>query len=71
MKALSNYILEKLVINKNYKSDKIVPKDPKDLYDIVHERIKKEGPGTKKNPIDFNDIDTSNIKWFTSLFFKN
>ena len=53
---------EKLVINKNYKNAyTCVPKSSDELRKIIEDRYDKLGPGTKDIPIDFNDIDVSNI----------
>ena len=35
-----------------------------ELRNIIEDRYKKLGPGTKQNPIDFNDIDVSNLDSF-------
>jgi len=64
MKSLNTYIQEKLVINKSYKSYKYHPKTPEELREIILDRYKKEGSGTKNNPIDFNDIDVSGMTTF-------
>ena len=65
MKSLHNYILEKLVINKDYKSPyTCAPKTFKELRKIIEDRYKKLGAGTKQKPIDFNDVDVSNIDSF-------
>ncbi len=40
------------------------PKSFDELRNIIEDRYKKLGPGTKQNPIDFNDIDVSNIRSF-------
>ena len=77
MKNLKQYILEKLVlchqqvdekliVNKNYKTYKYYPKTWKELRHIIEERYKELGPGTKNEPIDFNDIDVSRITTFYS-----
>ena len=56
---------EKLVINKNYKSPyTCVPKSFNELRKIIKNRYKKLGQGTNDNPIDFNDVDVSNIDSF-------
>ena len=56
---------EKLVINKNYKDlYTCVPKSFDELRKIIEDRYKKLGPGTKQKPIDFNDVDVSNIDSF-------
>ena len=67
MKTLNQYIQEKLIINKDYKDyneDDRVVKSFKALRKIIEDRYKKLGPGTKQKPIDFNDIDVSNIYSF-------
>ena len=68
MKTLNQYIQEKLNNKKNYRDNKIVVKSFEELRKIIEDRYDKLGPGTKQNPIDFNDIDTSNITSFDSLF---
>ena len=64
MKTLQNYIIEKILINKN---SKIVynyyPKTKDELKDIIDKRIESEG-----NECDLNDIDTSNITNMSYLF---
>ena len=64
MKTLNQYIKEKLIINKNYIDAKIVVKSSDELRKIIEQRYEEYGPGTKQNPIDFNDIDVSNIDSF-------
>ena len=64
MKSLNQYIQEKLIINKNYRDNTIVVKSVDELRKIIEDRYKKLGPGTEQNPIDFNDIDISNIDSF-------
>ena len=66
MKSLTNYINEKLIVNKNYKPYTYVPKSFDELRKIIEDRYNKLGPGTKENPIDFNDIDVSNMDSFCS-----
>ena len=62
MKSLNQYIKEKLIINKNYIDTNIVtPKSFDELRKIIEDRYYKLGPGTKQKPIDFNDVDVSNI----------
>ena len=73
MKPLNQYIQEKLIINKDFNKKKQInitatPKDHYELKEIIEDRYKKLGPGTKQKPIDFNDIDTSNITSFDKLF---
>ena len=64
MKTLNQYIKEKLIINKDYHEAKIVVKSFDELRKIIEDRYDKLGPGTKRNPVDFNDIDVSNIDSF-------
>ena len=64
MKPLNQYIKEKLIINKDYRDNTIVVKSFDELRKIIDDRYKKLGAGTKQDPIDFNDIDVSNIDSF-------
>ena len=64
MKSLNQYIKEKLIINKDYHDNMIVVKSFDELRKIIEDRYDKLGPGTKRNPIDFNDIDVSNLDSF-------
>ena len=64
MKQLSAYIQEKLIINKDYHDNKIVVKSFDELRKIIENRYDKLGPGTDQDPIDFNDIDVSNLDSF-------
>ena len=64
MKPLNQYIKEKLIINKDYHDNMIVVKSFDELRKIIEDRYDKLGPGTKQNPIDFNDIDVSNLQYF-------
>ena len=64
MKPLNQYIKEKLIINKDYRDNTIVVKTFDALRKIIEDRYDKLGPGTKQNPIDFNDIDVSNLQYF-------
>ena len=64
MKQLSKYLAEKLIINKDYHDNTIVVKSFDELRKIIEDRYNKLGPGTELNPIDFNDIDVSNIDSF-------
>lgn len=78
MKQLSTYIKEKLIINqlfdekliinKNYNDKMIVVKSFDELRKIIIDRYYKLGPGTKQNPIDFNDIDVSNLDSFCNKY---
>ena len=65
MKTLNQYIQEKLIINKDYHDGKMYhPESFDELRKIIEDRYDKLGAGTKQNPIDFNDIDVSNIDSF-------
>ena len=64
MKSLNQYIQEKLIINKNYRDNTIVVKTFDELRKIIEDRYDKLGAGTKQIPIDFNDIDVSNLQYF-------
>ena len=66
MKSLTKYLNEKLIINKDYKDEQYTcaPKTFKELKQIIKDRYKKLGPGTQQKPIDFNDIDVSDIHSF-------
>ena len=64
MKTLNQYIQEKLIINKDYHDNMIVVKSFDELLKIIEDRYDKLGAGTKRKPIDFNDIDVSNIDSF-------
>ena len=66
MKTLNQYIKEKLIINKDYRDSCLSPKSFDELRNIIIDRYKKFGPGTEQNPINFNDIDVSNIDSFYS-----
>ena len=64
MKTLNQYIQEKLIINKDYRDNTIVVKSFDELRKIIEDRYKKLGPGAEQKPIDFNDIDVSNLDSF-------
>ena len=64
MKLSNQHILEYLIINKDYRDNVITVKSFDELRNIIEDRYDKLGPGTKLNPIDFNDIDVSNIDSF-------
>ena len=71
MKPSNQHILETLIINKDYIEFKITPKSFYELRKIIEDRYDKLGPGTKRNPIDFNDIDVSAITDMSELFAYN
>lgn len=59
---------EKLVINKNYNNAyTCTPTTFKELGKIIQQRYKEQGPGTEQKPIDFNDVDVSNIDLFYNV----
>ena len=64
MKTLNQYIKEKLIVNKNYKPYTYAAKSFDELRKIIEDRYDKLGPGTEQKPIDFNDIDVSNLDSF-------
>ena len=68
MKSLNQYIKEKLIINKDYRDNTIVVKTFDELRKIIEDRYDKLGAGTKQNPIDFNDIDVSNLDSFCNKY---
>ena len=69
MKSLNQYIKEKLIINKDYREAKVaVPKTFDELRKIIEDRYYKLGPGTEQDPIDFNDIDVSNLDSFCNKY---
>ena len=69
MKPLNQYIQEKLIINKDYIDVKTYhPQSFDELRKIVEDRYKKLGAGTEQKPIDFNDIDVSDIDSFCSKY---
>ena len=70
MKTLNQYIKEKLIINKDYVDvNMLTPKSFDELRKIIKDRYDKLGPGpNKKNPIDFNDIDVSNLNSFCDKY---
>ena len=65
MKSLNQYIQEKLIINKDYVDVNMLrPKSFDELRKIIEDRYNKLGPGTEQDPVDFNDIDVSNLDSF-------
>ena len=64
MKSLNQYIKEKLIINKDYHDNTIVVKSFDELRKIIEDRYDKLGSGTEQDPIDFNDVDVSNLNSF-------
>ena len=70
MKLSNQHIFETLIINKDYRDASISPKSFYELRKIIVDRYLKLGPGTKKDPIDFNDIDVSNLDSFCDKYDK-
>ena len=70
MKSSNQHILETLIINKDYRDASISPKSFYELRKIIVDRYFKLGPGTKKDPIHFNDIDVSNLDSFCGEYDK-
>ena len=78
MKTLNQYIKEKLIINqrfdekliinKDYHDNVIVVKSFDELRKIIEDRYNKLGPGTEQKPIDFNDIDVSDLDSFCNKY---
>ena len=68
MKTLNQYIQEKLIINKDYRDNMIVVKSFDELRKIIEDRYNKLGAGTEQKPIDFNDIDVSNLDSFYNKY---
>ena len=68
MKLSNRHILEYLIINKNYRDNVITVKSFDELHKIIIDRYDKLGPGTEQDPIDFNDIDVSNLDSFCFFF---
>ena len=56
------------MVNKKYKRYAYFPKTFSELKEIIEQRYEEQGPGTKQNPVNFNDIDTSSIDSFADLF---
>ena len=68
MKNLNQYIKEKLIINKDYNDKMIAVKSFDELRKIIEDRYDKLGAGTEQDPVDFNDIDISNIDSFCGKY---
>ncbi len=68
MKRIDTYILEKLHINKDIKTYKYYPTDKQELIECIIQKVKNEGFGDKSNPLDLNDIYTSDITDMSYLF---
>ena len=68
MKNLKIYLNEGLRLGIDDHPETLQPKTRKELIQIILDRFEEEGPGTKQDPIYFNDIDVSNINDFYELF---
>ena len=68
MKNLRSYLTERLLINKNFKDNKITVTSLKELKNIIKERY--VDPNTKKpnNHIDLSDIDVSELNDLSTAF---
>ena len=68
MKSLNTYLNEKLIINKNFKDNRITVTSLKELKNIIKERY--VDPNTKKpnNHIDLSDIDVSELDDLSAVF---
>ena len=66
MKSLKQIIQENLKFKINRDNDIYAyhPKTLDELRQIINDRYKELGPGTKAEPIDFNDIDVSGMTTF-------
>lgn len=68
MKNLRSYLTERLLINKNFKDNRITVTSLKELKNIIKER--SVDPNTKKpnNHIDLSDIDVSELNDLSTSF---
>lgn len=68
MKNLRSYLTERLLINKNFKDNRITVTSLKELKNIIKERY--VDPNTKKpnNHIDLSDIDVSELNDLSTAF---
>ena len=68
MKNLRSYLTERLLINKNFKDNRITVTSLKELKNIINER--SVDPNTKKpnNHIDLSDIDVSELNDLSTAF---
>ena len=68
MKNLRSYLTERLLINKNFKDNKITVSSLKELKNIIKERY--VDPNTKKpnHHIDLTDIDVSELNDLSTAF---
>ena len=72
MKSINTYITEKLVIGNNLdRGYNYFPKDIDELIACIKYKIQKYGVGTQNNPLNLNDIDTSEITDMDGLFSAN
>lgn len=70
MKALSSYISEKLVINKDFENGKIIPEDDYDLKSIISKRVKELSEDKDWDGyLDLTDINIKNVKYLSNTFF--
>lgn len=67
MKSLTNYITEKLIINKNYKYI-YSPETKEELIKIISDLVINQKGGTDKKPVDLNNIDVFNLDDLSYVF---
>ena len=65
MKSLNQYIIEKILINKSSKFNKIIAESKEQLQSIIQERY-----NNNKSFIDLTDIDISGLNDLLGVFFK-
>lgn len=68
MKNLKTYLNEGLRIAIDDHPETIQPKTRTELRLIIDDRYKEQGPGTKQEPIYFNDIDVSKLDDLSHIF---
>lgn len=68
MKSLNTYLNERLLVNKNFKDNKIVVSTLRELKNIIQKR--STDPNTKKfnKNIDLSDIDVSKLDDLSEIF---
>lgn len=64
MKSINIYVTEKFKLSKNTSTYLYYPKTWNELREIIEQRYKEQGSGTEQEPVDFKDIDVSNINSF-------
>ena len=64
MKSLNQYIIEKILINKSSKFNKIIVESKEQLQAIIRERY-----NNNNSFVNLTDIDISELDDLTSIFF--